>query len=157
MDAYTKILFLVHIGGAIAGIGPTFGFAVMGKMIEKTPPPGNLAILETLMAIETKVVTPVALITQPLSGALLIFDRGLDTLFFQQEWLYVSIIAYIAVLVISYGIDNPAIHRVVKLAKEGKAGTPEFEANKKTTQRLGPILGILTVLIIFMMVWQPGR
>ncbi|HVF12214.1 MAG TPA: hypothetical protein VNA87_03925, partial [Actinomycetota bacterium] len=68
-----KIVLLIHIAGAIIGIGPTFAFGVMGALSGKVGGSQALGIVEAMVQIERKLVTPVATVTQPVSGVLLIF------------------------------------------------------------------------------------
>ncbi len=153
---YFTILLVVHVLGAIAGLGPTFTFAVLGPMAGKARPGGGLAILEAMDTIVWKIVTPVALVAQPLTGVLLIFETDRDNNFFQQEWLVVSIVAYAIILYLSYFQSNPALRKMISMAKAGRAGTPEFGALAKRSAVRGPIMTMLLALIIVLMVWKPG-
>lgn len=152
---YITILMVIHILGAIAGIGPTFAFGLLGNLAGKEPS-GAVHVLGAMLEIDKKLVTPVALFTQPVSGVLLIFATNRDAGFFQREWLWIAILAFATILVLVYAVNNPALDRVVKGLKDGSAGTPEWNKDLKTAKSLGPVLGILTVLIIVMMVWKPG-
>lgn len=151
---YGTILLVIHILGAIAGIGPTFAFGVIGAKAGKEPG-AALTLLEVMMDIEKKLVTPVALFTQPISGVLLITHFGYDKDFFSNTWLVYSIVAFAAILIMSYGPNNKAVHRLVKAMRAGEMGTPTFLKDLKTTKTLGPIMGILTFTIVIMMVWKP--
>lgn len=155
MSTYHKILLVVHVGGAIIGIGPTYAFAVMGNAAAQGGP-GALAVLETMVKINKVLVTPVAAFTQPVSGVLLIFESGYNKVFWDQEWLYTSIVALAVILFIAFVIDNPIVAKIVELMRAGQAGTPEFQQLVKKTSRNGPIMGALGTLIIFLMVWKPG-
>lgn len=155
MSTYFKILLVVHIGGAIVGIGPTFAFGILGKMAGEVGP-GGVHLLDALVRIGKVLVRPVALVTQPLSGALLIFESGYDKVFFDNEWLYTAIILYAAILVVAYLIDNPIVAKVVEMMRAGRAGTPEFQALVKRTSMNGMFMGIATTIIIVLMIWKPG-
>lgn len=156
MSTYGKILLLVHIGGAIVGIGPTFAFGVLGKMSGEVGP-GGVHILEGMVKVGNVLVRPVALVTQPLSGALLIFESGYNKVFWDQEWLYTAIVLYAALLFVAYVIDNPIVTKVVAMMKAGQAGTPEFQALVKRTTINGSFMGVVTTIIIFLMIWKPGQ
>lgn len=155
MNAYLTILFLVHIGGAIAGIGPTFAFGVLGRMAGEGGERG-LAMLDAMNTLTWKVVTPVALVTQPLSGALLIFETGRNEDFFSHHWLYTAILLYAIVLYASYFVSAPHIRKMITMAKEGRANSEEFMKLAKFENTMGPIFGVLTVAIIVLMIWKPG-
>ena len=159
MDAYLTILLVIHVLGAIAGIGPTFAFAIIGPNAGRAGPSGGAVLLSTLLDIEKKIVTPVVLFTQPLTGALMIFKVGYDDGFFGRTWLWLSIVLYLIILYLSFIVDQPAIHRVVKWMQSEPQGPPPPEVQKDigTANKLGPILTILTVGIAIMMVWKPGN
>ena len=157
MSAYLVILFIVHIGGAIVGIGPTYAFSILGPSVGEAGPNGGAAILRAMLKIEHKIVTPVALITQPLSGALLIFETGRNHGFFSHTWLWVSILVYIVLMYLSFMVNTPAMERMLTYmdAPTGPPG-PEIQKDIKTAQKLGPILGMMGVVIIILMIWKPG-
>lgn len=157
MSAYAKALLLLHIGGAIIGLGPTFAYSVLGPMSGKVPPPGGLAIMEAMISIERRLVIPIAMVILPASGALLIWEQGYNHIFWQQDWLFTSVVLYAVAIGLAVGVQNPALHGMITLAKDGKGGTPEFMKLVKRSAALGPILTLLTVALIFLMVWKPGR
>lgn len=153
--SYITVLILLHIAGAIVGIGPTFTFGVIGSMMP-TAGPGSMALMEAMAKIEKVLVNPVAMVVQPVTGVLLIVETNRHKEFFSNEWLVIAIVAYITIMVLSYGVMGPGLHKMIVMAKEGKAQTPEFGALAKVQQRFGPMLGVLTLVIIVMMVWKPG-
>lgn len=155
MDALVlPVLLLIHVGGAIVGFGPTFAFSVLGPMAGRAGPNGGAALLEGIVAIEKRFVVPVALVAQPLSGIALIFVAGLATDFVRHYWLWVSIVLYAVALYVAFFQQFPAIHRLLELAKAGPP-TPEMAALARRTQRNGPIMTLLLVLIIVLMVTKP--
>jgi uncharacterized membrane protein len=154
MDAYLTILFVVHIGGAILGLGPTGAFSVMGKMA--ATPGYGLALIDAMVSIESKIVTPVALITQPVSGVLLIAKTGRDKDFFGHTWLWVAILLYAIILGLSYFSSLPRLKRMVAMMKAGDTGSPELQKLIGIENKIGPVFGVLFVIIIVLMIWKPG-
>lgn len=151
-----KIALLIHVAGAIIGIGPSFAFAILGPAAQKAGPNGGLAILKTMVSIDRKLVTPVALFTQPVSGVFMIFATNRHQNFFQHEWLWIAILIFIGILGIVYSINNPALERLIHLIEQGGPPTPEMEAIGKKLATIGPILVVMTVAIIVLMVLKPG-
>lgn len=147
-------LFVIHIGGAIVGIGPTFAFGILGKYA--AAPGYALPMLEAMLDIQKKIVTPVALFTQPISGALLIFRTGRDANFFSFTWLWVSILLYAVVLYLSYLSSAPRLRTIVAMLKDGAPDPPELQRLISIETKLGPIFGIMTIAIIVLMIWKPG-
>lgn len=154
--SYFTVLLLLHIAGAIIGFGPTYSFAILGPMASERPGPGGLALMEAMVAVERKLVIPVAAVLQPLTGALLIFESGRNENFFSHEWLWVAILIYIALFYVAVFVQTPSIEKMIHMAKEGEAGTSTFEAIAKRVAITGPALALGLAVIIFLMVVKPG-
>jgi uncharacterized membrane protein len=154
--SYYEFLFLIHVAGAIIGFGPTFAFSVLGPRAGQAGPNGGVAIMESMVAIERRLVLPVALVTQPLTGVLMIFERNLDADFFGQEWLVWAIVLYAVTLYVSLFQNTPTIDRMIHLAKGGEAGTPEFGKLSMKAARLGMAMTLSLVVIIYLMIIKPG-
>jgi uncharacterized membrane protein len=158
-NTWFTFLLLIHVAGAIIGLGPSFAFGIIGPSIGKqTSPQASMALMEIMEKIEKAMVFPILLTTQLASGILLIFNRGLNHNFFSghRAWLVAGIGVYIVAMAISLGINTPALGKMIKMAKAGQAQTPEFGKLVKTSQTFGPILTILGLAIIILMVWKPG-
>jgi len=159
VNAYFTILVIVHIGGAIMGIGPSFALGVLGPAAAKaTEPAAKLALTETMVVLDSKIVTPVALVTQPLSGVLLIFNRHLNEGFFSgsRVWLMVAIALYAVILYASYIVSRPRVRRMIELLKTGGESGEEYAQLQRTSRMLGPVFGVLTTTIVILMIWKPG-
>ena len=159
MTAYFTILVVVHIAGAIMGIGPSFALGVLGPAAAKADETSaKLALTEAMVALDSRIVTPVALVTQPLSGALLIFNRHLNDDFFsgRRTWLIVGIVLYAVILYMSYIVSRPRVRRMIELLKGGQERGEEYAQLQATSRALGPIFGLLTTVIVILMIWKPG-
>jgi uncharacterized membrane protein len=157
-DSWFGVLLSIHVIGAVIGLGPTFAFGILAGLGKKATPEGGLAILESVLALEDKLVNPILLTTQPLTGALLIWNRGLNNDFFsvQRIWLMVGIGAYVLATAIALGIMDPSLRKMIQLGRAGHGDTPEFGKLAMTADRFGPILAILGMTVLVMMVWKPG-
>ena len=153
---YFKVLLVVHIFGAIIGIGPSFVWPIAVPRLAKGDPQSNLAILGLMDGVTRAFIAPVLFVTQPLSGALLIFETGRNRGFFGYEWLWIAVALYIAVFVLSI-FDTPILGKLIDGLRRGEHESPEFKRMSATTTRNGIILGALTVTIMFLMVWKPGE
>ena len=96
---YVKILLLLHILSAIVGFGATFSFGILGPLAAKTGGPQGLGMMKGIVAIEKRLVYP-AIVIQPVTGALLIFEEGLDDDFFSHWWLWLAILIFAAAVYI---------------------------------------------------------
>jgi uncharacterized membrane protein len=155
MDIWIAIVLFIHVAGAIIGFGPTFTFAILGPMAGKSGPQGGVAILQAIDAIEKRLVLPVAIVVQPLSGLILIFLAGYNAAFFTHYWLWVGILLYAIAFYLAVFGQRVRIERLIELAKAGPP-TPEFVATAKKVGQTGPIIAVLLVVIIILMVTKPG-
>jgi len=154
-QVWFTILIVLHVLGAIAGIGPTYAFGLIGSMAKKESPEGSRALLRALVKINSAMPTPVFFVLQPLTGALLIFNRSsIRANFWKEEWLLISIGIYI-LLVVLIVPDNRHLKRALELADAGQANTEEFQGLMAKAQKVGPILGILVTTLIVLMIWKP--
>lgn len=151
-----QVLLLLHIAGAIIGFGPTYAFAVLGPLSGKVGGPQSVGILKGIVAIERRLVIPVATVVQPVTGVLLIFASGRNENFFAYEWLWIAILIYIATYYAAVFRQAPAIERLIDLAESGQAGSEEFVATVNRTQKLGPIITLALTTIVFLMITKPG-
>lgn len=149
------ILLLIHVGGAIIGFGPTFTFAILGPLAGRAGPQGGLALLEGMEAIEKKLVVPVAVVSQPLSGLALIFVGAYNENFLGHYWLWIGIAIYAIAFYLAIFVQNKRLARMIELAKAGPP-TPEFIATAKKVAATGPVITVLLVVIIILMVAKPG-
>ncbi len=149
------LFLLIHVLGAIAGFGPAFAYSVLGPMAGRAGPQGGVAIMESMVAIERRLILPIAAAVQPLSGLALIFLAGYNNQFFQHYWLWIAILIYVATFYTAVLVQTPLIEKMIHMAKAGPPG-PEFMAIARRTQILGPLITVGLVSIIVLMVVKPG-
>ena len=149
------VLLLLHIGGAIIGIGPTFAFGLMTPMMQKASVEGSRWIYEALVAINTKMVWPV-LVLQPITGALLIFESGRNEDFLSQEWLWIAIVIYAVLFGLAIFVDRPRQNELLQMTRSGDIDNPRYQTLRRQQDRLGMQLGLMVVVIIVLMITKPG-
>lgn len=157
-NAVFGVLITLHVMGAVIGLGPTFAFPILGALGKKATPEGGLALLEATLNLENKVVNPVLLTVQPLTGALMIWNAGLNNDFFSTRrlWLIIGIVAYVIATFIALRILDPAIHKMIQLGRSGQGMSPEMQSLGAKADRFGPVMGVLAIIILVMMIWKPG-
>jgi len=151
-----ELLLLIHIMGAIIGFGPTYAFSVLGPLSGKLEGPQALGPLKGIVAIERKLVIPIATVIQPLTGVLMIFETDRNENFFSHEWLWISILLYIVLYYTAVFVQTPTIEKVIELGEAGQAGSEEFLAGVAKMKKLGPMIGIGLTIIVFLMITKPG-
>ena len=153
--SYLTLLLLLHIGGAIVGFGPLFGMAVMGPLAGRLGGPQALGIMKAMVKIQRGIVIPMAIL-QGITGVLLISAANWDADFAAHEWLWISILLYLAALSIGILVLGPNLGRMVEAAEGGRAGSPEFAGLVRKSQVFGPLNTALIAIIIILMVVKPG-
>jgi len=158
-QTWFTILLVLHVSGAIMGLGPSFAFSIIGPAIGKQESPAaSLALMKIMEKIEKALVLPILIFVQLSTGVLLIYNRHLDAGFFHSNraWLLAGIGIYVVAMALSMGVNVPATGKLIHMAEAGQANTPEFGKLVKLTQRMGPILTVLALGIMVLMIWKPG-
>lgn len=152
-------LVFVHVLGAIIAFGPTFTFSLIGAAGGREPQHANFAT-RLSHRISDVVVEPFAIVTL-LSGAAMIWVGGLPWLDRSGRWLLLSIVLYVIALGLALLVSRPAIKRIIELGSGGPGGPPtggpppELLAAAATVRRVGMVLTVLTVTVVFLMVMKP--
>ncbi len=158
-QTWFTILLVLHVSGAIMGLGPSFAFSIIGPAIGKQESPAaSLALMKIMEKIEKALVLPILIFVQLSTGVLLIYNRHLDAGFFHSNraWLLAGIGIYVVAMALSRGVNVPAMGKLIHMAEAGQANTTEFGKLVKLTQRMGPILTVLALGIMVLMIWKPG-
>ncbi len=155
-QAWFAALLVIHVLGAIIGIGPAFAFGILGSKAEKAGPEGSVALIDALHTIEKMMLSPTVRVLQWGSGVGLIFNRGLNHEFFSSSraWLTVSIGMYAVLLVMGEVLYAPNTRRLHAAAVAGDQA--EVQRQAALAKKLGPIAPLLTIAIVVLMVWKPG-
>lgn len=169
-DGY-KIVLILHILGVVVGIGAMMLNGLYGAQAKARKGPEGLAIAEANFKVSS--VAEYVIYTIPVTGIALVLMSD-DVFEFEQTWLWLSIVLYIVALGISHAVMIPTAKRMQALMRElnamgpppaggpppGAGGPPpqvvELEALGKKIGLGGMTLNLLTVVLIFLMVWKPG-
>jgi|HubBroStandDraft_6_1064221.scaffolds.fasta_scaffold311630_2 hypothetical protein len=157
MNWFLLWLFL-HILAAVIAFGPIFVFPVVGGLAAQMPQHLRFA-MELNHRIEQRLVLPLA-VTMALSGAGLIWTANINI--FQTPFLLVGVILYLVALGVAFRILLPTTVRLVHLVEQAPPAAvpgPPPQAVMTLIRRLQMFGGLTTVLflvIIFLMVIQPG-
>lgn len=160
MDWKLFWLFL-HILGAVLAFGPVFTFPIIGGMLRSEPRhiPFALRVQER---ISRRLVAPLA-ISMAVSGAGLVIAESINLR--RTPWLGAGIILYVVAVAIAFGILIPTGARMVAMSGAMPAPAPdaapsgpppEFLALIRRAQIFGGVTQLLFVVILALMVWQPG-
>lgn len=144
---------LLHILAAIIAFGPIFVFPLVGTLAAKNPRHIALAV-EINHAIESRLVLPVGS-TMLISGAGLIWSANIN--FFTTPYLIVAVVLYLFALGVGSGVLLPNTQKMVTLVEgEGPPDLARLMPLIKSNQIFGGTLTVAFLVIVFLMIIQPG-
>lgn len=151
-------LFL-HILAAVIAFGPLFVFPIVGTLAAQSPQNTRFAV-ELNHRISTRLVIPLAL-TMLISGTGLIWTADIN--FFRTTFLIVGVALYLGALIISLMVLLPTTRQLLRLAEDmpaapiaGDSIPPQVHELVRRTQLFGGLEMVLFLVIIFLMIFQPG-
>lgn len=144
-------LFL-HILAAIIAFGPIFVFPLVGVLAAKQPQHIAFAVAVN-EAIEERLVTPIAA-TMLISGSGLIWTANIN--FFATPYLIVAVVLYLAAMGIGTGILLPNTKKMMAIVNGDEGPTPQLFQLIKANQRFGGATTVFFLVIVFLMIVQPG-
>jgi uncharacterized membrane protein len=166
-DTPYKAVLLLHILSAIIGFGAVFLNALYGRAAERRKGAEGLAIAETNYDVSQ--VAGYFIYAVPIFGILLVLMSD-DAIKFSQAWLSVSFVLYLVGLGLSHGALRPNVKKMHTLMRElASAGPPpasdsgrppqvdELERRARTVGIVGAVLNLDVVILLYLMIWQPGR
>ena len=160
-----QLFLFLHVMGAIAVFGPTFVVPVIASQARKSPQNGHFAATVSEFIVR-RIVIPGAVV-QGVTGVGLILILGADLTSSTYRWLIGGILLYLIAIFYAAFVQGPAAEKMVHLTAGGPplgpppAGAPagplpEIAATAQKLQRGGMLLTVLIVLIVILMVIQPG-
>jgi len=155
-------LLILHFLTVVFGIGPMVLNGVYAAKAKKLGPPGQGAVMR--VNFDVSMVAEKIIYLIPVTGILLVLQGGDDrNLEFGQTWLWLSLVLYVVALGISHGVMVPGAKTMQAIGAKFASGqgTPEDGVTaaglEKRLAAGGMTLNLLTVVLIALMVTQPGR
>ena len=169
-DTSYKVVLLLHILTAIVGFGGVFLNALYGRAAERRKGVEGLAIAEANYDVSH--MAGYFIYAVPVFGILLVLMS--DEYFkFSEAWISVSFVLYIAGIGLSHGVMRPNVKKMQALMREVVAMGPpaagsasatgrpsqvdEIERRGRTVGIVGAALNLLLIILLYLMVWQPGH
>lgn len=161
-----KFLLVLHVLSAIIGFGAVFLNGIYGAQARARKGPEGLAISEATFLVSR--VAEWFIYGVFVFGILLVLvAEDAQNLEFSQAWLSISIGLYIIGIALSHGLLRPNIRHMIGLQREMASGPPpsggpppqlaELERRGQIVGLTSTVLNLLVVVILFLMIWQPGR
>jgi uncharacterized membrane protein len=149
------LLNLVHILGASVLFGTGLGIAFFMWMADRSSNPANIAATAVTVVIADTVFTAVAVIVQPISGALLAWLIGYSLL---ESWIVASLALYVVVGLcwLPVVVIQIRLRDIARVAAQKSATLPdEYRRLYAIWFALGWPAFVGVILIFGLMIWKP--
>ncbi len=144
------VLKFIHIAAAITAVGSNITYGVWNVRAQSNPAQLGFA-LKGIKFIDDRIANP-AYGVLLLTGLLMVFINHLPI---GSLWIVLALILFAALSVLAFRVYSPLLRNQIKLVDAGDTTSPEFERLSRRSAILGPILGLLAVLILIIMVFKP--
>jgi uncharacterized membrane protein len=74
----------------------------------------------------------------------------------RTPWLATALVLYVVMVVVAVAGYTPALKRQMVVLDRSGVSSPEYQAAAARAQRLGALLGVVVVAIVFLMVVKPA-
>jgi uncharacterized membrane protein len=155
---WIHLFLLLHVLGAIAALGPTLTYGLWVSLAERADPATRAFVLRSISWLDRRLPTP-AYMAQAVTGVVLIGLTGIS--FFRTGWLVIGVAVYIGLTVTAIAAYAPAFRTQRDLAERVAADPSDrtiataYRAAATTATRYGVVVTILTLVVLFLMVWKP--
>ena len=144
-----ELLKFVHIASAIVAVGGNVTYGVWNARSAGEPAHMGF-VLKGVKFIDNRIANP-AYGLLFLTGLIMVFAGHWGP----QLWVIVAIVLFIVVAALGFGVFTPLLRRQIELVDAGDTTSSEFKRLAMRSRLLGPILGLITAVILVMMVFKP--
>lgn len=145
-----KVLLFVHVFAAIAMLGPTYLLPALSKM--RGDPPSLVVLrIEYVIHRYATAFAVVALVTGAglMSTSPLVNDRVSEAV-----WLHIAITLFLIAAGLGTGFAGPRLRKAVKAGEAGD-GAEVRRLLDPVDKVAGPVMGVLTAAILYLMLIKP--
>jgi len=147
---FYNLLKFIHVAAAITAVGANTTYAVWNARVASEPAHAAF-VLKTIRFLDNRIANP-AYAVLFLSGLAMVFVGHWSI---TSLWIVVGIVLFIAVAALGFGLFTPLLREQVRLADAAQTDSPEFARLSRRSAVLGPVLGLIVILILVMMVFKP--
>ena len=150
MFSFYLVLKFIHILAAIVAVGSNVTYGVWNLRAQNDPSHTGFA-LKGLKFLDDRIANPaygLLLIT----GLIMVFVGSIPI---TSLWIVVALILFAAVVVLGVAFYSPLLKNQIRLVEAGETSSPEFARLTAQSRRFGPGLGVIVLVILVMMVFQP--
>ncbi|HEY8546362.1 MAG TPA: hypothetical protein VIL36_14980 [Acidimicrobiales bacterium] len=146
MDTTYKVLFFLHILSVVVAFAPASVHPLLQRQFGGSDSPELLQRFAGFAAQNGRRVYAPALILAGLWGILIIATQEGDYFAFDQLWVNLAMVVWIAMNGVVHGLITPSERKLA-------AGDPDAE---KRLDLGGMIVTILFLVMLYLMIWKPG-
>jgi uncharacterized membrane protein len=154
VDPGYKFALFLHILAVVLAFGPTFGYALFFSVVPQHPR-ATPAILAGIQKTDRYLVNP-GMIVLLLAGIYLLADGDWEM---SEAFISVGFLAILVLFGLQHGFFQPKVRQARALAerdlKAGDTLSDEFTALGERIGRVGTLAGLIVVVTIFLMAYQP--
>ncbi|SRR6266849_5188187 len=143
------VLKFIHVLSAIVAVGANITYGVWNARIS-TEPNHAAFTLKGIRLIDNRIANP-AYGVLLLTGLIMVFMEWKVT----DLWIIIALVAFIGIAVLGFAVFTPLLRNQVRLAEAGDTSSSEYVGLARRSRTLGPVLGILVVVILVTMVFKP--
>ena len=143
-------LKFIHIAAAITAVGSNITYGVWNVRAQSNPAQLGFA-LKGIKFIDDRIANPAYGVLLP-TGLLMVFVNHWPI---GSLWIVLAVILFVVLAGLAFRVYSPLLRNQIRLVDAGDTTSPEFERLSRRSAMLGPILGLLAVLILIMMVFKP--
>ncbi|TME49035.1 MAG: DUF2269 family protein [Chloroflexi bacterium] len=134
----------------MTAVGSNITYGVWNVRAQSNPAQLGFA-LKGIKFIDDRIANP-AYGVLVVTGLLLVFVNRWPV---GSLWIVLALILFAALAVLAFRVYSPLLRNQIKLVDAGDTTSPEFERLSRRSAMVGPILGLLAVLILILMVFKP--
>lgn len=150
MFSFYLLLKFIHILSAIVAVGANITYGVWNARGAREP--AHLGfMLKGVKFLDDRIANPAYLLLAITGVAMIIVNHWSIT----SLWIIVAIVLFVVVAGLGFGVFTPLLRNQIRLFDAGDTTSAEFLRLANRSRTLGPILGILVVVILAMMVFKP--
>ena len=150
MDLYPW-LKAVHVLLGMVAVGVNVSYAVWVSRASREPQHFGYA-LRGIKFLDDRIANP-SYIALAVVGIVLILIGPYE---FTDTWVIAAIVLYVLLAAIGIAVYSPALRRQIAAYEADGPDAPAFRALGARATRIGQLLAVIVVVIVFLMVVKPG-
>jgi uncharacterized membrane protein len=141
----------VHILAAIAAVGSNITYGLWVARARRDQKALSF-ILRNIKLVDDRIANP-AYVLLLVTGLMMVYIIGFSI---KTPWILTSLVLYVIMAAIGLFLFTPNLRRQIRLLEDEGLKSAKYKAVARRGKKLGVVLGVLVMMIIFLMVVKPG-